>query len=116
MLSNVGFPPDSTDPITPPAAASGGLSPPDLAEDRRLGDEARDPHPLAATAKERIDLADATDPPCPRFRRFAPAVFHGRFPWDTQRRSSTLMVCSMYSKTESTGGSANRFSLNVIFS
>jgi hypothetical protein len=39
----------------------------DLAEDRGLGDEARDPHPLAATAKERIDLVDATDQPCPRF-------------------------------------------------
>jgi hypothetical protein len=51
----------------PPAAASGGLSPSDLAEDRRLGDEAHDAHPLPATAQERIDLVDATDQPCPRF-------------------------------------------------
>jgi hypothetical protein len=39
----------------------------DLEDDWWLGNEPDDTHPLAATAKERIDLVDATDHPCPRF-------------------------------------------------
>ena len=39
----------------------------DLANDRNLGDEAHDAHPLAATAEKRVDLVDIPDEACPRF-------------------------------------------------
>lgn len=38
-----------------------------LADDRRLGDESDDAHPLAATAEKRVDLVDAADKLLPLF-------------------------------------------------